>query len=275
MRTPPPRTLIAFARPLLLITLALVLTRCERNEVAKQDPSASDPFAVSTDAAIRVAVRSFLQDGKVTPLKEAPANARLTTGLDDDEIVEKVETVKENGEEFFHVVHFKNGKGFSLVSADRRLIPELAYADRGTFSLTALPDGVKLWIDVVKKQVREAKKQAKAAPIVTSLWAEYESKLSKKRGGRVTYEGEDPEWCSSTSGEHIDTGILLATSPTTELSGGQGAGHNFFCSGAGLQSLWESARWLWPRCHRSSHVVLSFPDPQPGRSDPISLRCDA
>ncbi|PID92877.1 MAG: hypothetical protein CSA95_09305 [Bacteroidetes bacterium] len=64
-----------------------------------------------------------------------------------------VETVSAEGFPLFYV-HFLESGGFVMVSADRRVVPVLAYAYEGTLPDTEHPEGYDFWIDQYAKAIR-------------------------------------------------------------------------------------------------------------------------
>ncbi|MDP4290531.1 MAG: C10 family peptidase [Bacteroidota bacterium] len=55
-------------------------------------------------------------------------------------------TDKEKKNPYFYVVNYDGG-GYSIISADKRLMPILAYGDNGYFNVDSLPFGVAKWLE--------------------------------------------------------------------------------------------------------------------------------
>lgn len=81
----------------------------------------------------------------------------------------------------FYIFNAEDNGGFVIVSADDRTEAILAYADRGSFNTTAMPENIRVWLKSYAEQIntlgsaeinhvpRRADKAA-VAPLVTSQW---------------------------------------------------------------------------------------------------------
>ena len=123
-------------------------------------------------------------------------------------MVKNVESAKdEKGAELFHVINYvsRDGKkeaGFVIVSADRRVIPVLAYSDKGSFNLKNLPKGPDVWVDIATNAIKQAKAQlTKPAPEVEALWRRQEGVVAQ----RIEPIGGCPEDTQYNSGQLLNT----------------------------------------------------------------------
>ncbi|WP_375418187.1 Spi family protease inhibitor [uncultured Hymenobacter sp.] len=126
--------------------------------------------------------------------------------------------VQEEGGPAFYVFNYKEG-GWSIIAADRRLMPVLAYGETGTFEGEAMTAGLLKWQESLKTithDVRSTKLESSKAARQT--W----KRLKKNSAGDVTTNRlptEDPGPVDYT----YTVGPLLTT------TWDQGAGYNYYC----------------------------------------------
>ena len=56
-----------------------------------------------------------------------------------------------------YIVNYES-KGFSIISADKRVYPILGFSDEGEFSLDNAPEVVTLWLEWVSEHITRCKK---------------------------------------------------------------------------------------------------------------------
>lgn len=62
-------------------------------------------------------------------------------------------------------------KGFSIISADKRVYPILGFSDEGEFSLDNAPEVVTLWLEWVSEHITRCRNQNfQPDPMITSMW---------------------------------------------------------------------------------------------------------
>lgn len=77
---------------------------------------------------------------------------------------------KERNLPTMYIVNYQN-KGFSVISADKRVNPILSYSDEGEFSLDNIPEGVTLWLEWVSERItRYRNENVQPDPMITSMW---------------------------------------------------------------------------------------------------------
>lgn len=71
---------------------------------------------------------------------------------------------------YFYVFNYKLG-GYAIISADRRLLPILAYVDSGNFKKDSLPNGLIRWLETNSKIIWELRKtNTKQLAFVAQEW---------------------------------------------------------------------------------------------------------
>ena len=154
------------SRFILLTLIVCLLTQCEHgSKLTTPDPTSS--LEISADYALQIA-RAF---------NNYPQNkqARVAAAGKDSLIVDKTDTFTDSGNPVFHVLNYKNGKGWIIIAADRRITPVLAYSYSGKFDLANLGDGPKAWTEGVAKLANGARtKLSSPADMVEARWKHYE-----------------------------------------------------------------------------------------------------
>jgi len=110
----------------------------------------------------------------------------------------------ENGVELLYVINYEDG-GFLILPADNRVYPILAYSETNSFTTdeTALPDGVNVWVQDIKKEIKQVKKEnKKQSKEIKFFWDKYLSFSSLKD------ESDPPPPCED---EFIEVWPLLQT----------------------------------------------------------------
>ncbi len=217
----------------------LLLVACTGEKLAPSlSPSPTDPNTVTAQAATEVA-RLFTaktndriaaaKDGSVHRGTLPPNNDPLNQ---DGPEVASTETVTESGESFFHVVTYKGGKGWTVIAADRRVRPVLAYGSSGRFPVKNLPPGLSHWVAYAKRQIKSAKRVLLTPePQIEAFWKEFEKKGFLTPGnGRTTEEICDPYRTPCPNAYINTTGAFLRTdrfNPNSpQLRWGQEYGYN-------------------------------------------------
>lgn len=69
-----------------------------------------------------------------------------------------------------YIVNYES-KGFSIISADKRVYPILGFSDEGEFSLDNAPEVVTLWLEWVSEHITRCRNQNfQPDPMITSMW---------------------------------------------------------------------------------------------------------
>ncbi len=85
--------------------------------------------------------------------------------------IESIEKVAdENGNVVYYIVNYKE-KGFTILAADNRAVPVLAFSDNGKFVLNknTMPEGLTDWVADRKAYIESIRKNNNTQPIATAL----------------------------------------------------------------------------------------------------------
>lgn len=176
--------------PIVCMSIAFLLSDCQRNiQVEPDTPEVgTDEFKVTANEAVVVAGEHFhlkaLQENK---------SARQSATNDDpfkseERVVKNAKTLKDGSEDLIHIVNYKDNKGFVLVSADKRFTPIIAFSNNGEFNEEGLP-GVKDWLEISKKYIKDAKKELKEQRAQEkSLWEKYLKSKQTDKGAKKKYD---------------------------------------------------------------------------------------
>lgn len=105
------------------LLIVISFARCEREKATQVPPGQHDPFEISVAFAKKIAVvnYSFTESTKVG---KSASTARTSVAVP---TVETVETLTNEGYDVIHIINYKDNKGWAIISADRRVVPVLAY----------------------------------------------------------------------------------------------------------------------------------------------------
>jgi hypothetical protein len=221
----------------------------------KETPPSSDHLVKSTNQVDRFEV-SLEDAAKVARYDTAKENqskqstSSRTLGLE-DEIVEQL-TIRDSSHHkpLFYI--FKKRMGFTIVAADFRVMPVLAYSEKSTVDLKKIPNGVRLWMNMAAVKIKEARNDAESSdPIVLKEWDRYLS------NGLRTTDSNCIEWYQygqfMCKGTVIQRGPLLTTNwsqthlSTTQLSvGGNCDGCGRRLAGCGPVAMAQVVEYYHP-----------------------------
>ena len=139
-------------------------------------------FEVKSADAIKVA-DNFSNDINDNSSNELLSSNLRIKGDNPKKEVEKIEIVRnKSNKDIFHVINYKNNKGFSIISADKRLTPVLAYSDKGFFSIqdTVLNNGLKIWFSIVEEAFIKGTNLDKPDKTILLKWEKYQNEKPKK-----------------------------------------------------------------------------------------------
>ncbi|MCF2502287.1 C10 family peptidase [Dyadobacter sp. CY107] len=203
---------------------------CAKNEVA--DPPLKESSTTKN--------RFFLTQGEAIKLVAGDAlallnrNARTSEG--DEKIIKDVRSFyNEDGAIVFYIVNYEDDKGFTLLSADRRMKPILAFSDQGTFDEKTDNPGIQLWFDIIKENFKGAQRQTEAHIDIVNYWKQLEQNPD---GGKTS---DQPIYTAEESCEWFVTHPIPANLTIQHLTHSltrwrQQTGYNAFCP-AGLSAL--------------------------------------
>lgn len=117
-----------------------------------------------------------------------------------DKIIKNLTTVRdETGDALYHIITYQEG-GFLIMSADRRVLPILAFSDSNDFPIDKeVPSGVSEALSAYKESITSARKSKSPVDArITNEWSRLENTeaidkwvaSSKRSGSRTMSEGE-------------------------------------------------------------------------------------
>lgn len=128
-----------------LAATILLLNACSKNDLSepilKETTEQKSQFFVDQNEAVR------LLSGE--ELTEMHSNAR-TSDSERRSVKEVRRFLNNDSKVMFSIVEYDNDKGFTLLSADKRMKPVLAFAEKGTFDEKTDNPGIQLWFDLIR-----------------------------------------------------------------------------------------------------------------------------
>lgn len=154
------------------ITLCMLLSQCEHSDVLNRENALSISSLVSSHNAVKVAA-TFWQTSS-TPKARTSFKTSLAIP---STAVKKITSYVDKMDTIFHVIEHEQG-GWTVVSADKRLEPILAYSETGYFSLSNVPGPIQSWINKVTSSMKQARMEPLKLNSPTNLaWQQYEKTL--------------------------------------------------------------------------------------------------
>ncbi|WP_192579318.1 C10 family peptidase [Dyadobacter aurulentus] len=213
-----------------LAAIIFLLNACSKNDLL--EPTLKEPteqksqFFVDQKEAVRL-----LSGGEMAQMQ---SNAR--TSDSEKLIVSGVRRFLNNDSKvMFYIVEYENDKGFTLLSADKRMKPVLAFAEKGNFDEKTDNPGIQLWFDLIRENFEGVQTQKEAHIDIVNLWQQ----LGRTpNGGRTS---EQPVNTPEASCEWFVTHPIPANSTIAHLTHTlsqwqQGTGYNAFCP-SGVNTL--------------------------------------
>ncbi|SEI70043.1 Spi protease inhibitor [Dyadobacter koreensis] len=159
----------------ILFASLLFLSQCNKSDISTIPDVKEvnkDNFTVSMQEATEVAQRYILAQNQKNNTSSAKIAATLeVTGQ--ETIVDSIDK-----KPLFHIINLK--KGFTIVSADIRTMPILAYSEQNQFDTKDIPKGVLLWMESAKVKIRDVRKRnLEGGDIIGKEWKKY---FSDKNG---------------------------------------------------------------------------------------------
>lgn len=122
--------------------------------------------------------------------------------------------LSDNSQPYFYVFNYNSG-GYSIVSADKRLLPILAYVDNGYFNKDSLPNGLINWLENTAQIITELRKtNASQSTAVAQEW---------------TAMSCPPEALKSSSSCPNSAPVIYTVGPLLKTAWDQGCGYNANC----------------------------------------------
>lgn len=122
----------------------LFISCSNKDSLPALELSSSDPFSVSINEAVLKASSFVESKGLLLPTKGASIDIKDAFTITSPEKLPII-----------HVINFNDG-GFTLISADKRIEPILAFSEKGRFPFSSedYPLGLKIWVDRVVNRIQ-------------------------------------------------------------------------------------------------------------------------
>lgn len=204
-----------------------LLNSCEYSFDLQKDDNKS--FVVKSDLAEQIANELDL---------DKLAGLNLKTQVERN--IESIDVVySDNGDTDFYIINFEEDNGFVIISADKRIMPVLAYSNKGKFKTENVEGGVKAWLKDNKSYLKRIRKgEAVPEENVNDLWntyARFEPIPTEPSGPG---DSDDPDGGGGTTPTLIST---TSKGPFLLTQWGQGDGYNDYIPNNGLTGCASTA----------------------------------
>ena len=164
---------------LIFTLITLIFSACnqlEMNETFKLASNPADKFHVSL-----VSIKKFIS---------------ITTHNDSIVILDKIDPVIYNGDTLLYIVNYKENKGWSIISGDKRTPAILASDETGSFDINKANQSVLIWLDETANRIYNLKKSGIADTTKTDyiLWNNIEILTNEKPQKMVAPIAEQGYW---------------------------------------------------------------------------------
>ncbi|MCF2518963.1 Spi family protease inhibitor [Dyadobacter sp. CY351] len=160
---------------LLLLIIALVFVKCHRDEPIKKSESLKE--ARSDSLQVSLIEASEVASAANAAVTGATADSSARIGGERNEIVDQV-TIRDSTDGTPLLYIFKKARGFTVVSADLRVMPILAFSDKSEIDPHNIPNGIQLWLESATTKIKRAK--ADKSPPHSIVLKEWEKFLGRK-----------------------------------------------------------------------------------------------
>ncbi len=148
--------------------MSILIQSCQKDISDNNDNYVKDDKFVAIDEATEIANnvnKSFIV------LNSVDKSSLKSTKYQGNKSIRHSLTIPDNNKlPYFYVFNYNSG-GFSIISADRRLMPVMVYVDSGEFDLNSLPDGLKNLLETNAQRVKNLRQtNAKQPSFVVHEW---------------------------------------------------------------------------------------------------------
>ena len=217
---------------LLTLTLLLFFSSCSKNE--QLQPEGSAIVKLEETSNFFISKKDVVKLLSVDIVSRIDQNAR-TAALPKKAVENISDFVDQDGQVICYIINYKDSLGYTVLSADRRLKPILAFSEKGNLSSKTDNPGLLLWFDFVRENFKGVQKDKIANIDVVNYWKQLESGPDGKRINPA------PEWTPELSCEWfvtnpIPTNLTIEHLTDTYSFWRQGTGYNYYCP-AGQSAL--------------------------------------
>jgi hypothetical protein len=201
---------------LILTALVLLVTSCQQLENVHSLSNLDKHEEVKLETVLKVA-NNF--DLFISELKSKTNQKNVRTG-NREKTLKQITPIKDvNGNVFYYIVTYKEG-GFVIISAEKKMMPIIAFSETNDFPVENLPNGVKETMEVYQSIIRKLRTdEVTVDSTVVQEWIRFENTSAKKligSGARTMDNPSEPP-CEDSQ---VYYGPLLST------NWGQGCGYN-------------------------------------------------
>lgn len=100
----------------------------------------------ATEVSLEHSISNFENSGSI---REAVTDNKARFKNVRDRIVKEIRLIEENKEPYFYVIDYEDSMGFTLISADKRFPPVVAYSYEGNFGYSDTLEGVSTVIRIL------------------------------------------------------------------------------------------------------------------------------
>ena len=191
--------------------------------------------------------------------------------------------VPDNTNPSYYIFNYVGG-GFSIISADKRVEPILAYSNNGYFPRSgSLPEGLANWLVVNHKNMQLVRRnpKLKIPAVIANLWAELGPEI--KTGNQIINVAQQPPPPCQPTYSNTTVGPLLHT------KWGQGQPYNLLCPAGAVNGHSPTGcvatamaqvmyYWKYPSTYNWAIMPTAYnsnPITYPGNQDVAQLMLDA
>jgi len=201
--------LVTFA---FFLFIALSISSCKKEQNLSESTSQHNEAFVTLDEAKKIAVNidfnkavSDLTEKQIFSLKSKQKR-----------IIRNTTTITDGKTPYFYVSNYENG-GYSIVPADNRLLPVMAFSELGTFKIDSVPGGLISWLEGNAEHINKMNKaHIKQLAHIAKLW-------DAAKNSVAPIDPEDPE------DPNYPYPVTTIVGPLLNTEWHQGCGFNDFC----------------------------------------------
>lgn len=164
---------------------------------------------VSVEEAKDIANLFFYKQAFANPLSRNDGNKEIDGT--------PIKVLDEDGSPLMYILNYKNG-GFVIISATKDYYPVLAFSDKGSFVLSDQVNGVSIWLNDTKKQIKNSISLNDSIKTkIYAVWNSYESFDNSLIKSRTMDDSSTPEaiqacWnrCYELEAQYSTEGWLFA-----------------------------------------------------------------
>ncbi len=141
---------------LILLFAAFILFSCNKdNNYRNRVDSEKNKHFVTENEIISITQNYKLNENSIQNTSAKKINNLISENDNKREIL-SIDQIEDNSRTLLYIVNYKNNKGFTILTADKRTIPIIASSEKGNFNMDFVSGGLEKWLIAQKIYVREA-----------------------------------------------------------------------------------------------------------------------